>query len=211
MRNRSRSRLFAPLVVSDVVDPIPEGFVEAAPKLQYAFAPSPLADQTADLQQFKTFAFTFLGTGAMLPSRYRNVPGILIHCRSGFVALDVGEGFAGQLRRKFGMENTDFILRNLLCIWISHVHGDHHFGLYQLLQARAELCDGAVPLIYNSPIARHMELSGPLKFVHSPTRGFLRHRMSESLQSESRTARDPPAACVRPTAGSGSPTAATER
>jgi ribonuclease Z len=86
------------------------------------------------------------------------------------VVLDAGEGFTGQLRRKFGIENTDHILRNLVCIWISHVHGDHHFGLYQLLQARAELCDGAVPLICNPPIARHIEVlqecCGTLKFVH---------------------------------------------
>jgi ribonuclease Z len=92
----------------------------------------------------------------MMPSRYRIVAGILIHSHSGFVALDVGERFAGQLRRKFGIKNSDQILRNPVGIWISHVYGDHHFGLYQSLQARTKLCDGAVPLICDLAIAKHM-------------------------------------------------------
>jgi hypothetical protein len=87
--------LFAPLVVSNVVDPIPEGFAEVVPKLQPSFAPpekrrfsvptqTAVADQTAELTQFETFAFTLLGTCAIIPSRYRDVPGILMDCRSGF-------------------------------------------------------------------------------------------------------------------------------
>lgn len=39
--------------------------------------------------------------------------------------LDCGEGTYGQLYRHYGSELTD-ILRQLKCIFISHMHADHH-------------------------------------------------------------------------------------
>ena len=42
--------------------------------------------------------------------------------------LDCGEGSYGQLRRRYGTAADDVIAR-LRCIWISHIHADHHAGL----------------------------------------------------------------------------------
>lgn len=128
-----------------------------------------ISDESATLPEFDSFAVTFLGTGAMYPSKYRDVTGILLHTVSGFIVIDPGEGFAGQLRRRYGKKNFEIIMRKLIFIWISHLHGDHHFGLYQLLQERAEIENiSSVPLLCHSIIKNHMEVlqssSGSLKF-----------------------------------------------
>ncbi|OHT09389.1 metallo-beta-lactamase superfamily protein [Tritrichomonas foetus] len=195
----SASSSFAPTLINPIVSfdqiqnyDIPSQFVNAVPALEYAFAPPdkkkftipPLNNITSTAQKititkFETFAVTFMGTGAMFPSKYRNVAGILLHTESGFIILDAGEGFTGQLRRKFGIDNFEYILKRLICVWISHLHGDHHFGLYQLLQARAQLCDSPVPLICHQYISDHIEClqkcsKTDLKFtLHSQTEKFV--------------------------------------
>lgn len=55
-----------------------------------------------------------------MPTKLRNVTGILIHTKEGFVVLDAGEGFSGQLFRRFGRENGEEIIRSLIFIWNSH-------------------------------------------------------------------------------------------
>ena len=48
---------------------------------------------------------TFLGTGSSVPSKYRNVTGILVETRPGsFIMMDCGEGTLGQLVRLQGVE-----------------------------------------------------------------------------------------------------------
>ena len=48
---------------------------------------------------------TFLGTGSSVPSKYRNVTGILVETQPGsFIILDCGEGTLGQLVRLHGIE-----------------------------------------------------------------------------------------------------------
>lgn len=72
---------------------------------------------------------TFLGTGAAIPSKYRNVTGIYLNLFSrGGMLVDCGEGSFGQLKRRFGERVWD-VIRQLKCIWISHIHADHHAGL----------------------------------------------------------------------------------
>ena len=158
----------------------------AIPSLTYAFAPvekkqfiEPISNpeiseipenHEISLETPETFSVTFLGTGSMAPSRYRNVPGILIHSQTGFIVLDVGEGFAGQLRRRFGNENFKYIVQNINFIYISHIHGDHHFGLFQLLEERSKVANNIVPLLCHQSIAIHIEncqkfsKSGNLKY-----------------------------------------------
>ena len=52
---------------------------------------------------------TFLGTGSSVPSKYRNVTGILVETQPGsFIILDCGEGTLGQLVRLHGMEVNIF-------------------------------------------------------------------------------------------------------
>ncbi|OHT03594.1 metallo-beta-lactamase superfamily protein [Tritrichomonas foetus] len=91
------------------------------------------------LSEIKSFAVTFLGTGAKKLTIMRNPAGILIHTKFGFIVLDAGEGFTGQLYRKFGKESGDYILQNIIAIWVSHQHIDHYFGLHQLLDKRQEI------------------------------------------------------------------------
>ncbi|EPQ30968.1 uncharacterized protein PFL1_01157 [Pseudozyma flocculosa PF-1] len=97
---------------------------------------------------------TTLGTGSASPSKYRNVISTLVQTpRDGNILLDAGEATYGLLKRKFGCdrdgtsaevnsdkgEDVDAILRNLRCLFISHIHADHHIGLIRLLVERRKL------------------------------------------------------------------------
>ena len=69
------------------------------------------------------------------------VSSTLIMTPAGNVLLDAGEGTWGQLIRRFGEDGPDSqhvnnILENLKCIFVSHVHADHHMGLAKLLRQR---------------------------------------------------------------------------
>ncbi|KAG5640501.1 hypothetical protein DXG03_008289 [Asterophora parasitica] len=83
-----------------------------------------------------------LGTGSAVPSKYRNVSSTLIQIpKWGNILLDAGEGTWGQLVRQFGLDeaapnNVWDMLRELKCIYVSHVHGDHHMGLAHILAKR---------------------------------------------------------------------------
>ncbi|WCJ40821.1 tRNAse Z TRZ4 mitochondrial [Euphorbia peplus] len=81
-----------------------------------------------------------LGTGSSQPSKYRNVSSIYVNLFSkGGLLLDCGEGTLGQLKRRYGVEGADDVVRNLKCIWISHIHADHHTGLARILALRCDL------------------------------------------------------------------------
>ena len=90
----------------------------------------------------------FLGTGAAIPSKYRNVSGILVQMpgRGGCI-LDCGEGTLGQLRRRYGADGADAVLASLRLIWISHIHADHHVGIISLLAARRRVLGPDAPPI----------------------------------------------------------------
>jgi len=80
---------------------------------------------------------TFLGTGATLPNKYRNVSGILVETEPGsFLILDCGEGTMGQLLRLKGKEEAEVVLLGLKGVYISHSHADHHMGLFSIIQSR---------------------------------------------------------------------------
>lgn len=88
----------------------------------------------------KRVTVTFLGTGAAVPSRYRNVSSTLLQLSSGdCVLLDCGEGTVQQLFRCFGAEKASGILQRLGCVFVSHIHGDHNLGLIRFLKHRREL------------------------------------------------------------------------
>ncbi|KAL1874317.1 hypothetical protein Daus18300_003681 [Diaporthe australafricana] len=77
-----------------------------------------------------------LGTGSALPSKYRNVSATLVRVPGyGNYLFDCGENTLGQLRRIYGYDGTDEILRDLKIIWISHLHADHHLGTASLIKA----------------------------------------------------------------------------
>ena len=109
------------------------------------------------LQKKNSFSVSFLGTGARKLTLMRNTAGILLHTEYGFLVLDAGEGFTGQLYRKFGEQQGNFIIQNIIAIWISHQHIDHFFGLHQLLERRKELCSKIIPLICDVDIIRDIK------------------------------------------------------
>lgn len=95
----------------------------------------------------------FLGTGAAIPSKYRNVSAILLRIpNKGNILMDCGEGTLGQLRRRLGRAEADAAVRGLRLAWISHIHADHHVGLVSVLSARRELLGpSAPPLLVAGP------------------------------------------------------------
>ncbi|XP_067043243.1 zinc phosphodiesterase ELAC protein 2-like isoform X1 [Acropora muricata] len=83
------------------------------------------------------YEVVFLGTGAALPSKYRNVSSTLIHMSdTASMLFDCGEGTYGQLYRHYGEYFSNRVLLRLKAVFISHIHADHHLGLIRILQKR---------------------------------------------------------------------------
>lgn len=70
----------------------------------------------------------FLGTGAAVPSRERSTSCIAVREGSDIILLDCGEGSQRQLMV------SPFSFMKIRAILITHLHGDHVFGLPGLLQ-----------------------------------------------------------------------------
>ena len=76
----------------------------------------------------------FLGTGAGSPAKFRNVTGIalkLLEERNSIWLFDCGEGTQHQILR------TNIRPRKIDKIFITHLHGDHVFGLPGFLSSRS--------------------------------------------------------------------------
>ncbi len=76
-----------------------------------------------------TFSVTILGSSSALPTSNRFPTAHLFNSNERFFLIDCGEGTQIQLRRfrlKFSKINH---------IFISHVHGDHYFGLFGLISS----------------------------------------------------------------------------
>lgn len=75
------------------------------------------------------FELTILGSSSALPTSQRNLTAHVLNVYERFFLIDCGEGTQIQLRRnkvKFGKINH---------IFISHLHGDHFYGLFGLLSS----------------------------------------------------------------------------
>lgn len=79
---------------------------------------------------------TFLGTGAGIPSRMRNVSSLAIHFprrRNETWLFDCGEGTQHQMLK------TKLSPTKIRNIFISHLHGDHVYGLPGIIGTRSAL------------------------------------------------------------------------
>jgi ribonuclease Z len=74
------------------------------------------------------FELTVLGCGSATPSLIRNPSAQLLNAAGHFFLIDCGEGTQIQLRK------NNVKLQRIECVLISHLHGDHYFGLLGLLQ-----------------------------------------------------------------------------
>ena len=100
---------------------------------------------------------TFLGTGAPFPTKDRNVTSIAVQLGSDAVLFDCGEGTQRQLLHS----NLSFM--KIKRIYISHMHGDHIFGLPGLVQTmglnnRTEPLDILVPQGFSQDIRTLLEI-----------------------------------------------------
>ena len=76
-----------------------------------------------------TFSVTVLGSSSALPTSSRYPTAHLLNAYERFFLIDCGEGTQIQLRKvkaKFSKINQ---------VFISHLHGDHYFGLFGLLSS----------------------------------------------------------------------------
>ncbi|POI28507.1 hypothetical protein CIB84_007743, partial [Bambusicola thoracicus] len=97
----------------------------------------------------------FLGTGSAIPMKIRNVSSTLVNTSSTrSLLLDCGEGTFGQLCRHYG-EQVDQVLCNIVAVFVSHMHTDHHSGLLNILierrRAFASLGQAFSPLFLVAP------------------------------------------------------------
>ncbi|MCU9613801.1 ribonuclease Z [Caldibacillus lycopersici] len=105
----------------------------------------------------------FLGTGAGMPAKYRNVTSIALkHLEDGSIWLfDCGEATQHQIL------HTSVKPRKVSKIFITHLHGDHIFGLPGFLGSRSFL-GGIEPLTVYGPkgIREYIETSLAISQTH---------------------------------------------
>lgn len=70
---------------------------------------------------------TILGSSAAIPTNLRNTTAQYVSCQNRHILIDCGEATQLQMR-KFGVK-----MQKLDVILISHLHGDHFFGLVGLI------------------------------------------------------------------------------
>lgn len=90
------------------------------------------------------FSITILGANSALPANGRNPTAQLINVNHQYYLVDCGEGTQLQLR-KFGLK-----MQRIKVVFISHMHGDHYFGLIGLLNS-LHLLGRKMPLTIIAP------------------------------------------------------------
>ncbi|AOM80415.1 ribonuclease Z [Pedobacter steynii] len=106
------------------------------------------------------FEVTILGSSSATPVYNRNPSAQLLNCNEKFYLIDCGEGTQQQLiKYGFKASKIDFV-------FISHLHGDHYFGLIGLLSTM-HLNGRIKPITLFAPAAL-MEIL-ELQFKHSET------------------------------------------
>jgi len=106
------------------------------------------------------FEVTILGSSSATPVYNRNPTAQLLNCNEKFYLIDCGEGTQQQLIR-YGIKAS-----KIDYIFISHLHGDHYFGLIGLLSTMH--LNGRIKPIHIFAPAPLMEIL-ELQFRHSET------------------------------------------
>lgn len=108
---------------------------------------------------------TFLGTSSGVPTRQRNVSGLAVQTVLGadWFLVDCGEGTQHRLQQ------TPLSLHDMAAVCITHVHGDHCYGLPGLL-ASAGMGKRTKPLklIAPLPVWQWFEATRRLTDLHLP-------------------------------------------
>lgn len=109
--------------------------------------------------------FIFLGTSSGVPTPTRNVSGLAIRNSKNkdWILVDAGEGTQHRIQQ------AKLSLQNLVAICITHVHGDHCYGLVGLL-ASAGMNTRTAPLTIIAPeeIQQWIEATAQLTDLHLP-------------------------------------------
>ncbi len=93
-----------------------------------------------------SFYVQFLGTGSALPTARQHPTSQYIFCQNRHFLMDCGESTQIQLRlRNVKIQKID-------AIFISHLHGDHYFGLVGLLSSMHLLGRKKAISIYGPPL-----------------------------------------------------------
>ena len=107
----------------------------------------------------------FLGTSAGVPTRTRNVSALSLQPenRKEWLLFDCGEGTQHQIMK------TSLSAYNLSRIFITHLHGDHVYGLFGLLASRG-MQRSESPLEIYGPAGIHELLESVMRFtqLHLP-------------------------------------------
>ena len=109
--------------------------------------------------------FTFLGTSSGVPTLTRNVSGLAIRNSKNkdWILVDAGEGTQQRIQQ------AKLSLQSLVAICITHVHGDHCYGLVGLLaSAGMNARTAALTIIAPKEIQQWIEVTAQLTDLHLP-------------------------------------------
>lgn len=117
----------------------------------------------------------FLGTGSGVPAKHRNLSSIILKLldeRNSMWLFDCGEATQQQIL------NTTVKPRKIEKIFITHLHGDHIFGLPGLLSSRA-FQGGDTPLTIYGPKGIKQYVNTSLRLSHSHIKYGIRFKEIE--------------------------------
>lgn len=106
---------------------------------------------------------TFLGTAAGLPTAERGLPAVLVEIEGEYILFDCGEGTQRQMAR------AGLSLGKRMSIFVTHLHGDHIFGLPGMIQTM-NLLNRIHPLhVYGPPGLREFIESTTVSTMSEPS------------------------------------------
>lgn len=119
-----------------------------------------------------TFRLTVLGTSSALPTVSKHQTAHVLNVREQFYLIDAGEGV------QVGLKKSDINMMKLNHIFISHLHGDHFFGLYGLLSTMGMLGrERPLEIFAPAPIKEIIDFHCKM-FEHGITYEIICHELS---------------------------------